>query len=74
MKITKDELLARNSDTAARIRRREDQLERTTRDLRTQTAMRLTVGFLKVYCELQYICDFCVTNLSLQIKVKIKVK
>ena len=74
MKITKDELLVRNSDTAARIRRREDQLERTTRDLRTQTAMRLTVGFLKVYCELQYICDFCVTNLSLQIKVKIKVK
>ena len=33
-----DELLARILDAAARIKKREDQLRRTTRDLRTQVA------------------------------------
>ena len=28
-----------------------------------QSALRLTVGFLKMYFELYQICNFCVTNL-----------
>jgi hypothetical protein len=35
---TRDELLARILDAAARIKEREDQLRRTKRDLRTRTA------------------------------------
>jgi hypothetical protein len=35
---TRDELLARILDAAARIKKREDQLRRTTRDLRTRVA------------------------------------
>jgi hypothetical protein len=37
---TPDELLARIMDAAARIKRSEDQLRRTTRDLRTRIAKR----------------------------------
>jgi hypothetical protein len=49
-----DELLARILDAAARIKKREDQLRRTTRDLRNelQNALRLTVGFSNIYREL----------------------
>jgi len=36
---TPDELLARSLDTATRIKKCEDQLRRTTRDLRTRVAM-----------------------------------
>jgi len=35
---TPDQLLARVLDAAARIKKREDQLRRTTRDLRTRVA------------------------------------
>jgi hypothetical protein len=35
---TQDELLARILDAAARIKKREDQLRRTTRDLHTRVA------------------------------------
>jgi hypothetical protein len=35
---TRDELLARILDAAARIKKREDQLRRTTRDLHTRAA------------------------------------
>jgi hypothetical protein len=35
---TRDELLARSLDAAARIRKSEAQLRRTTRDLRTRVA------------------------------------
>jgi hypothetical protein len=35
---TRDELLARSLDAAARIKKREDQLRRTTRDLCTRVA------------------------------------
>ena len=35
---TRDELFARILDAAARIKKREDQLRRTTRDLRTRVA------------------------------------
>jgi hypothetical protein len=35
---TGEELLARIFDAAARIKKREDQLRRTTRDLRTRVA------------------------------------
>ena len=35
---TRDELLARILDAAARIKKREDQLRRTTRELRTRVA------------------------------------
>jgi hypothetical protein len=44
---TRDGLLARILDAAARIKTREDQLRRTTRDLRTRIAkcIGFTVGF-----------------------------
>jgi hypothetical protein len=35
---TRDELLARTSDAAASIKKHEDQLRRTARDLRTRVA------------------------------------
>ena len=44
---TRDDLLARILDAAARIRKREDQLR-----------LRLTVGFSNIYCEVQQICHF----------------
>jgi hypothetical protein len=50
-----DELIALILDAAASIKRREDQLRRTARDLQThelQSAVRLTVGFVDIYCEL----------------------
>jgi hypothetical protein len=47
-------------DAAARIKKREDQLRRITREL--QRALRMTVGFMDIYCELQEICHFCVKN------------
>jgi hypothetical protein len=34
--VTRDELLARNLDAAVRIKKREDQLRRTTSELRTR--------------------------------------
>ena len=51
---TRDELLARILDAAALIKKREDQLRRKTRDFRTRiaSALRLTVGFSNIYCEL----------------------
>jgi hypothetical protein len=36
--VIRDELLARTLDAAARTKKREDQLRRTTRDLRTRVA------------------------------------
>jgi hypothetical protein len=41
---TRDELLARILDAADLIKNREDQLRRTTRDLRTRTAKCIEVG------------------------------
>jgi hypothetical protein len=41
---TPDELLARILDVAASIKRREDQLRRTTRDLHTHTHTRVAKG------------------------------
>jgi hypothetical protein len=41
---TRDECLARSLDAAARIKKREDQLRRTTRDLRTHVAKCTEVG------------------------------
>ena len=51
---TLEELLARTSDAAASIKKREDQLRRTTRDLRTRVAKCTEVdgGFPNIYCEL----------------------
>ena len=66
MMHTQDDLLARILDAAARINKREDQLRRTTRYLRTRVALTLTVGFSNIYCELYQICHFCVTNLLLE--------
>jgi pentose-5-phosphate-3-epimerase len=40
---TPDELLARILDAAACIKKREDQLRRKTRDLRTQVSTRIEV-------------------------------
>jgi hypothetical protein len=41
---TPNELLARILDAAASIKKREDQLRRTTRDLRTRVAKSVEVG------------------------------
>jgi hypothetical protein len=41
---TRDELLARSLDAAAGIKKREDQLRRTTRGLRTRVAKFTEVG------------------------------
>jgi capsule polysaccharide modification protein KpsS len=49
---TRDEMLARIFDAAARINKREDQFRQTTRDLCTRAALRLTVGFSNSYSEL----------------------
>jgi hypothetical protein len=51
---TGDELPAGSLDAAARMKKREDQLRRTTRDLHTRVAKctEVTVGFWNVYCEL----------------------
>jgi hypothetical protein len=50
----RDEVLARILNATARINKREDQLRRTTRDFahELQSALRLTVGFSNIYCEL----------------------
>ena len=42
--ITQDKLFARILDAAARIKRHEDQLRRTTRDLHTRVAKWTEVG------------------------------
>jgi len=47
---TPDELLARNLDVAARVRKHENQLRRTTRDLRTRVAKCVEVGVVEI-CE-----------------------
>jgi len=51
-KDKRDELIARILDAAACIKKREEQLRRTTLVLRTrlQNALRLTVRFSKIYC------------------------
>ena len=50
---TQDELFARSLDAAARIKKREDQLRRTTRDLprKLLRVLKLTVGFSNIYCK-----------------------
>jgi len=63
---TRDELLARILDAAARINNVElnsDQHHATV-TYEFQSALRSTVGFPKVYFELQQISHFCVRNLS----------
>ena len=61
VKITKDELLARTSDTAAHIKKGEDQLLPTTRHLRPRTAIWLTVGIsnflLWTVINMLYLCN-----------------
>ena len=52
---TRDVFLSRILDTDTRIKKREDQL-RQTRDLHTGVALRLTVGFSNLYCELLQVC------------------
>jgi hypothetical protein len=51
---TRNELLTSILDAAASIKKPEDQLRRTTRDLRTscmQNALMLTVGISNIYCQ-----------------------
>ena len=49
---TRKELHARILDASARVKKREDELRRTIRDLRTrdESALRLTVGFSNILC------------------------
>jgi hypothetical protein len=64
---TRDELLARILDAAARIKKREDQLRRTTRDLRTRVSECIEDGggiFEHLFVN--------VTNCHLNIKLKCK--
>jgi len=53
----RDELLTRTLDPAACIKKREDQVRRKTRDLRTRVAkaLRTVMEFSNIYCELQQI-------------------
>jgi len=61
--VTPDELLARILDVAASIKRREDQLRRTTRDLRTRVAKCTEVDggifktFLRTVANLSFLCN-----------------
>ena len=51
----RDELLTLIVDAAAHIKKREDQVRRTTRDFwhtSLQNALRVTLGFSTNYCEL----------------------
>jgi len=66
---TRDELLARIlDDAAATIKKYEDQLRRTTRDLRTRVAKCTEVH--GVVFELKQICQFCVINSSSKHSIK----
>jgi hypothetical protein len=47
-----EEMLSRNMDAAARMKKIEDQLRRAIRHLRSRSSLRLIVGFSKMYCEL----------------------
>jgi hypothetical protein len=64
---TRDELLARILDAAAGIKAQEDQLSRTTRDLRTRVTKGIEVDcgiFRTLIVNFNEFCQFCVTNLS----------
>jgi hypothetical protein len=64
-----DELLARILDDAACIKKREDQLRRTTRDLRTGIAKCTEVdgeNFRICIVNCKKSCQFCLINLSLK--------
>jgi len=67
-----DELLARILDAAASIKKCEDQLRRTTRDLRTRVAKCTEVdgGIF----ELKQFCQFCVINSSSKHSIKTEIK
>ena len=73
---TPDGLFAHILDAAASIKKREDQLRRTTRHLRTGVAKCIEVDRVAVtiiYSQLSKICHLCVTNLSFkQTEIKIK--
>ena len=57
--VTPDELLARVLDAALRIKEREGQLRRTTRDIRTRVLNWTEFdGGIFENCELQQICRF----------------
>jgi hypothetical protein len=64
----RDELLARITDAAARIKKREDQLRQKTRDLRTRAAMCTEVdgGIFENLLYTATNCHFCVTNFSFE--------
>jgi hypothetical protein len=71
---TRDELLARILDAAARIKKRVDQLRRTTRDLRTRVR-KCTEGdggifeqLLGTVTDLSFLCNICHLNTELQLK------
>jgi hypothetical protein len=66
MVVTQDELLARKSDAAARIKEREYPLRRITRDIRTPVAKCIEVGGGIFENLLGTVTDvsLCVTDLS----------
>ena len=72
---TADELLASILDAAGSIEKREDQLRRTARDLRTPVAKCSEVDggiFENLLRTVTDFCQFCVTNLSLKHKINSK--
>jgi hypothetical protein len=61
---TRDELLARILDAAARIKKRDDQLRQTTRDLRTRVAKCIEVE--------DGIFEYSLSNVTICVKIVIK--
>jgi len=72
---TREELIARILDAAALIKKREYQLRRTTRDLRTRVAKCIEVEGGIFENSLRSVTNhFCVINMSFKQYVKIKIK
>jgi hypothetical protein len=73
---TRDKVLARISDAAACVKKREDQLRQTTRDLHTRAAKCTEVDgvIFESLLSTTKIVFFRVTNLSFKHKINIEVK
>jgi len=73
---TRDELLLRVLDAAARIKKHDDQPRRTIRDIPTRVAKFIEVdgeNFENLFTNLNKFYRFCVKNLSFKHLIKIKI-
>jgi hypothetical protein len=73
---TREELLSRILDAAARINGGDEQLRRKHKIFaqELQRASDLMMGFSNVCSELYQMCHLCVTNLSFKQYIKVKIK